>query len=357
MRRLVIVTDAWTPQVNGVVRTLTTCRDLMAARGYEVAMVSPQDYRSIPCPTYPEIRLALTTSGALKRRLAALAPDYVHIATEGPLGLMARQACLKMGWSFTTGFHTRFPEYLAERFPVPLSWTYALLRRFHNAGAHTLAPTRSIVDDLATRGFTRLKLWTRGVDRALFHPRPEVAKDLPRPVFLCVGRVAAEKNLPAFLELDLPGTKLVVGDGPALAEMKARFPDAVFLGRREGEALARAYNSADVFVFPSRTDTFGLVLLEAIASGLPVAAFPAPGSSDVVGATGAGVLSEDLRAACLDALAMPAFDPGTVLRDFTWEACADIFERSLTRIDGRDNVVAARQPQRAASGGWTSAPS
>ncbi len=239
MKKIVIVTDAWHPQVNGVVRTLTKCRDLMIERGYDVTVISPLDYRSIPCPTYPEIRLALIAPGALRRRLRSLQPDYVHIATEGPLGFMARRACLKMSWSFTTSFHTRFPEYLQERFPIPPSWTYAFLRRFHNAAQHTLVPTQSILDDLKARGFTRLDLWTRGVDRTLFYPRTEVVRDLPRPIFICVGRVATEKNLPAFLELDLPGTKLIVGDGPSLNELQTRFPEAVFVGKREGEALAK----------------------------------------------------------------------------------------------------------------------
>lgn len=354
MKKIVIVTDAWHPQVNGVVRTLTKCCELMTERGYEVVVISPLDYRSVPCPTYPEIRLALTTPASIRQRLILLQPDYIHIATEGPLGVMARRACLKMQWSFTTSFHTRFPEYLAERFPVPTSWSYAFLRRFHNAAKHTLVPTQSILDDLKGRGFTGLDLWTRGVDRRLFHPRSEVPKELPRPVFICVGRVASEKNLPAFLELDLPGTKMIVGDGPALNELKARFPDTVFVGKKEGKELACAYASADVFVFPSRTDTFGLVLLEAIASGLPVAAFPVPGSSDVVGATGAGVLSEDLRAACMAVLDMPPFDPETVLKPFTWKACADIFETALTSASNMptdDLAYAEDQPQTAASGG------
>jgi glycosyltransferase involved in cell wall biosynthesis len=210
MKKIVIVTDAWHPQVNGVVRTLTKCRDLMIERGYDVTVISPLDYRSVPCPTYPEIRLALTTPGALRRRLKVMRPDYVHIATEGPLGFMARRACLKMGWSFTTSFHTRFPEYLAERFPVPPQWTYAFLRRFHNAAQHTLVPTQSIVDDLKGRGFT----------------------------------------------LDLPGTKLIVGDGPSLNDLRARSPEVVFVGKQEGETLANTYAAADVFVFPSRTDTY-----------------------------------------------------------------------------------------------------
>jgi glycosyltransferase involved in cell wall biosynthesis len=282
-----------------------------------------------------------------------LQPDYVHIATEGPLGFMARRACLKMGWSFTTSFHTRFPEYLQDRFPIPPKWTYAFLRRFHNAASHTLVPTQSILDDLHGRGFTGLELWTRGVDRTLFHPRDDVKRDLPQPVFICVGRVATEKNLPAFLELKLPGTKLIVGDGPALDDLKTRFPEAVFIGKKEGKDLARVYASADVFVFPSRTDTFGLVLLEAISSGLPVAAFPVPGSSDVVGATGAGVLSEDLHEACIAALEMPAFDPAEVLKPFTWEACADIFENVLssTKSVAQPFSRTENQPQTVASGG------
>ena len=325
----------------------------MTERGYDVTVISPLDYRSVPCPTYPEIRLALTTPGAVGRRLAAMKPDYVHIATEGPLGFMARRACLKRGWPFTTSFHTRFPEYLEERFPIPPRWTYAFLRRFHNSAQHTLVPTQSILDDLNDRGFTRLDLWTRGVDRKLFHPRPEVVKDLPRPVFICVGRVATEKNLPAFLNLDLPGTKLIVGDGPSLNDLRAQFPEAVFVGKREGEALANTYAAADVFVFPSRTDTFGLVLLEAIASGLPVAAYPVPGSRDVVGATGAGVLSENLREACMAALEMEPFDPAQVLRQFTWDACADIFENALAPINGpmNESYLGAAQPQTVASGG------
>ncbi|NKB83716.1 glycosyltransferase family 4 protein [Brucella grignonensis] len=353
MKKLVIVTDAWHPQVNGVVRTLAKCCELMTERGYEVIVISPQDYRSVPCPTYPEIRLALTTPPAFRRKLARLNPDYVHIATEGPLGFMARRACIKMGWSFTTSFHTRFPEYLRDRFPIPPKWTYAFLRRFHNAASHTLVPTQSILDDLQGRGFTGLELWTRGVDRTLFHPRDDVVRELPQPVFICVGRVATEKNLPAFLELDLPGTKLIVGDGPALDDLKSRFPKAVFVGKKEGKDLARIYASADIFVFPSRTDTFGLVLLEAISSGLPVAAFPVPGSADVIGATRAGILSDDLHQACLQALEMPTFDPAEVLKPFTWKACADILENVLSStksvaqpINKLDN-----QPQTVASGG------
>jgi len=333
-KRLVIVSDAWHPQVNGVVRTLTKLREQMEARGFEVTIISPADYRSAPCPTYPEIRLALTHPSAIRARIEALQPAFVHIATEGPLGIMARRACLKNNWRFTTSFHTRFPEYLRERLPIPLSWSYGYLRRFHNAAEHCLVPTESIHDELVERGFATLKVWTRGVDRVLFRPQPDVDLKLPRPVFLCVGRVAPEKNLGAFLSLDLPGTKLIVGDGPDLDELKRRYPEAVFAGRQEGETLARFYAGSDVFVFPSRTDTFGLVLLEAIACGLPVAGYPVPGPKDVIGASGAGVLSDNLQKAALGALAMGRVDPDIRLKGFSWEACADIFESVLTTIGG-----------------------
>jgi glycosyltransferase involved in cell wall biosynthesis len=332
VKRLVIVSDAWHPQINGVVRTLTKVREQMEARGFEVTIISPADYRSVPCPTYPEIRLALTLPSAVKARIEAIQPAYVHIATEGPLGMMARRTCIKNNWRFTTSFHTRFPEYLRKRLPVPLSWSYGWLRRFHNAAESCLVPTQSIHDELVARGFETLKVWTRGVDRELFHPQPDVDLHLPKPVFICVGRVAVEKNLEAFLSLDLPGTKLIVGDGPDLETLKRKYPKAVFTGKHEGEALARLYAGADVFVFPSRTDTFGLVLLEAIASGLPVAAYPVPGSKDVIDATGAGVLSEDLGEASLAALAMGRVDPEKTLQGFSWKACADIFESILTRI-------------------------
>lgn len=341
-KRLVIVSDAWHPQVNGVVRTLTKLREQMEARGFEVTIISPADYRSTPCPTYPEIRLALTYPLAVKTRIEALQPAYIHIATEGPLGIMARRACLKNNWRFTTSFHTRFPEYLRERLPVPLGWSYGFLRRFHNAAEHCLVPTQSIHDELVTRGFNTLKVWTRGVDRELFRPQPEVDLNLPKPIFLCVGRVAPEKNLEAFLSLDLPGTKLVVGDGPDLGDLKRKYPGVVFAGKKEGEELARFYAGSDVFVFPSRTDTFGLVLLEAIACGLPVAGYPVPGPKDVVGASGAGVLSQDLKEAALDALKMGRVDPDVRLEGFSWEACADIFESVLTIIVGSRELAADR---------------
>lgn len=331
-RNIVIVTDAWLPQVNGVVRTLQHLVTELRARGRRVDLVTPADYRSMPCPTYPEIRLALARPAAIKARIEALQPAFVHIATEGPLGIMARAACLSHGWSFTTGFHTRFPEYLRERLPVPLRLSYAWLKWFHNAASHCLVPTASMEGELRRRGFANLRVWTRGVDRSLFRPQPEADLGLPRPVFGYVGRLAVEKNVDAFLALDLPGSKLVVGDGPARADLERRFPDAYFVGTKLGEDLAYHYAAADAFVFPSRTDTFGLVLLEAIACGLPVAAFPVPGPLDVIGATRAGVLDDDLRRAALAALALGRIDPDAALSEFTWESCADIFEEILTPI-------------------------
>ncbi len=333
MKRIVIVTDAWHPQVNGVVRTLTQVCDGLRQRGHDVSVISPQDYRNFPCPTYPEIRLAFTGKRALTKRLAAFQPTNIHIATEGPLGIQARRICVAKGWKFTTSFHTRFPEYVRERAPVPLGLTYGFLKWFHNAAEKCLVPTASIETVLTEQGFTNTRIWTRGVNRDLFYPRPEVDLGLPKPVFICVGRVAPEKNLEAFLSLELPGTKLIVGDGPDLERLKKRFPEAEFAGKQVGEPLAKSFAGADVFVFPSRTDTFGLVLLEAIASGLPVAAFPVPGPLDVIGASGAGILSEDLADAAMKALAMGTLEPAKYLGGFTWEACVDIFEVALAPID------------------------
>jgi glycosyltransferase involved in cell wall biosynthesis len=347
MGHLVIVSDAGHPQVNGVVRTLGKVMDGMRQRGHRVTMISPQDYRTLPCPTYPEIRLALTTRRRLARRIAELQPAYIHIATEGPLGIAARRACLKHGWPFTTSFHTRFPEYLRERLPVPLSLTYRFLRRFHGSAQTCLVPTPSIRDELAKWGIVNTKVWTRGVDRTLFFPRPKLVSENRGPVFICVGRVAPEKNLEAFLDLDLPGTKLIVGDGPDLLRLSQKYPDAVFAGKKVGVELAEIYAQADVFVFPSRTDTFGLVLLEAIASGLPVAAFPVPGPMDVIGQTGAGVMSHDLLAAALGALAIGRVDPDQYLRDFTWEKCVEMFESILVELQHF-------QPQGVASGALAS---
>jgi glycosyltransferase involved in cell wall biosynthesis len=340
--RILIVTDAWMPQVNGVVRTLATTRDELQRLGHEVEVIGPERFRTVPLPTYPEIRVALRPGGRIERMIDAVRADAIHIATEGPLGLAARNHCVRRGLPFTTAYHTRFPEYVRDRAPVPLAMTYRLLRWFHGPARAVMVATPSIQADLEARGFTNARRWSRGVDTRLFRPGPKDAWDLPRPVSLYVGRVAVEKNIEAFLSLELPGSKVVVGDGPALADLKRRYPAVHFAGPRHGEALARAYAGADVFVFPSRTDTFGLVLLEALASGVPVAAFPVPGPLDVIGADGPGVLDEDLRAAVLQALMIPAEACRRHAEGFSWAASAQQFLANLERLpDLREGQRAA----------------
>jgi glycosyltransferase involved in cell wall biosynthesis len=328
--KIALVSDAWAPQINGVVRTLTALIGELTRRGHVVSAITPDLFRTLPCPTYPEIRLALRPGRRIAALVEASAPDAIHITTEGPLGMAARRYCLNRGYGFTTAFHTRFPEYVAARFRVPTSLSYALMRRFHAPSKGVMVATDTVRRELAARGFGNLRRWSRGVDAALYDPakRGDFA-DLARPIFLTVGRVAVEKNFAAFLALDLPGSKVVIGDGPMLAELQRRHPQAHFLGQREGPELARLYASADVFVFPSRTDTFGLVLLEAMASGLPVAAYPVPGPLDVVGASGAGVLDEDLGRAALRALDIPRAHCRAHALRFTWSASADQFVENL----------------------------
>ena len=326
---ILIVTDAWYPQVNGVVRTIGTVRAELEAMGQTVEVIGPDRFRTIPMPTYPEIRLALGAGRRLGRMIEALNPDCIHIATEGPLGFAARRWCLKRGVPFTTAYHTRFPEYVRDRAPVPLALSYAVVRRFHRPSAAVMVATPSIERDLAGRGFTNIRRWTRGVDTELFRPRDKGFLDLPRPIALSVGRVAVEKNLEEFLKLDLPGSKLVVGDGPAKAELMRKYPDVVWAGARHGEDLARYYAAADVFVFPSRTDTFGLVLLEAMASGVPVAAYPVPGPLDVVEGSGAGCLDEDLKRAVEGALAIPPERCREYALNFSWRRSAEQFLSNL----------------------------
>jgi glycosyltransferase involved in cell wall biosynthesis len=332
--KILVATDAWHPQVNGVVRTLGHVAREAHALGARLEFLTPGEFWTLPMPSYPEIRLALPGPGDVERRLARARPDAIHIATEGPLGHAVRRVCMRRSLPFTTSLHTRFPDYLAERLPMPERWTcdvtWGWLRRFHSAGAAVLAATPTLGAELATRGFKNVKLWPRGVDSNIFRPRACGALDLPRPIFLTVGRVAVEKNLDAFLKLDLPGTKLVVGDGPARTQLAKAYPDAVFLGACGGEALAEIYAAADVFVFPSRTDTFGLVLLEALASGVPVAGFPAAAPRDVIGDAPVGVLDEDLRRACLEALECSRADCRDFALGMTWEASARIF---LTHVE------------------------
>jgi glycosyltransferase involved in cell wall biosynthesis len=322
MKRILIATDAWRPQVNGVVRTLQALAASTRKFDTEIAFLTPEGFRSFPLPSYPTIRCAVPTSREIARRIERAAPDSLHIATEGPIGHLVRRYCLDRGLSFTTSYMTRFPEYVSARLPIPQSWSYALLRRFHAAAAVTMVSTPSLMEELGDRGFKHLGMWTRGVDTELFRPERAVAIDLPRPIFASVGRVAVEKNLAAFLALDLPGSKIVIGDGPQAAELKHRFPDAHFLGLLEGETLAAYLAAADVFVFPSRTDTFGVVQLEALASGVPVAAYPVTGPADVIGSNPVGVLDEDLKFACLKALTISRATCRAFALTRSWESSA-----------------------------------
>jgi glycosyltransferase involved in cell wall biosynthesis len=324
---VLVASDAWHPQVNGVVRSFEAVAREALDLGAELQFLSPQRFRTLAMPGYPEIRLALASPRAVSRAIDEAGAKHLHIATEGPIGLMARRHALKKGMAFTTSYHTRFPEYLSARLPVPERLSYALLRRFHNAGAGCMVSTPSLAQDLEARGFTNLMRWGRGVDLTLFRPGRAFRFDLPGPILLYVGRVAVEKNIEAFLTLDVPGTKVVVGDGPARASLQARFPQAHFLGTRTGEDLADCYAAADVFVFPSRTDTFGIVLLEAMASGLPVAAFPVMGPVDVVGP--AGALNDDLAAAVRRALAVPRAVALARAQGFSWRESARQFLANL----------------------------
>jgi glycosyltransferase involved in cell wall biosynthesis len=302
--RIAIVTDAWLPQVNGVVTTLGRTRDELSRAGHRVKMLTPADQRTIPCPTYPEIRLAVLPYRRIRRTLDAFRPHCVHIATEGPLGFAARRYCRRRGLAFTTSYHTRFPQYVRERAPIPVAWMYAWLRRFHRSAAATLVPTPAVRDELAGRGFPNLRLWSRGVDVETFRPQPRADQPERRPILLYMGRVAVEKNVEAFLQLRLPGTKYVVGDGPDLPRLRSEYPEVVFTGYRFGAELAAHLAAADVFVFPSRTDTFGLVMLEAMACGTPVAAYPVTGPRDVIAHGRTGILHEDLAVAVRGALAL-----------------------------------------------------
>jgi glycosyltransferase involved in cell wall biosynthesis len=327
--RIMLVTDAWEPQVNGVVRTLKTTARELQAMGHRVDFVTPLEFSTLPCPTYPDIRLSLFAKRGVARRIAEVDPDVLHIATEGPLGTAARRFALEHALPFTTAYHTRFPEYVHARFRIPLHWSYAYLRSFHAPSQAVMVPTEVVKRDLDAHGFGRVVLWSRGVDLDIFRPQPSTRLKSQPPIFLYVGRVAVEKNVEAFLGLDLPGSKWVVGTGPALARIRQRFPEVNYLGVLERSELAEVYAAADVFVFPSKTDTFGLVLLEAMACGLPVAAYPVTGPLDVIGQSSAGALHEDLRTACLRALELKREDATAHARRFTWRAATEQFLGNL----------------------------
>lgn len=336
--KVMIVTDAWHPQVNGVVRTLTTTRRELEAMGHEVDILSPLEFATLPCPTYPDIRLSILPGRTVARRIREFAPHALHIATEGPLGLAARRFAVRQRMPFTTAYHTRFPEYVAARFGLPLAATYRFLRWFHAPSAAVMAPTPKVKSDLEAWGFKNVVLWSRGVDLEVFRPQKAERLKSEPPIFLYVGRVAVEKNIEAFLELDLPGSKWVVGDGPALAGLRAKFPEVNYLGVLEQQELAEVYASADVFVFPSKTDTFGLVLLEAMACGLPVAAYPVTGPIDVLGDSNAGVMHEDLKQACLAALKIDRAAARAHAEKFSWRAATEQFMNHL-RVSGQAAVV------------------
>ena len=329
--RVLIATDAWAPQVNGVVRTLTSLEKSARLVGMEIVFLSPEGFSTFPVPSYPGLNLALPDSQEIARRIEAARPDAIHVATEGPIGHAVRGYCIKRGLPFTTSFTTKFPEYIAARFFVPAAWSYWVLRRFHAAGRVTMASTNSLVRELRGRGFRKLGIWSRGVDTELFTPANAAQLDLPRPIFMNVGRVAVEKNLEAFLSLDLPGSKVVIGAGPQLEELKAKYPQAHFLGERHGSDLAAHIAAADVFVFPSLTDTYGVVQLEALACGVPVAAFPVTGPRDVIGNHDVGVLDEDLRVACLAALNVSREACRNFALARSWEASARQFARNVSR--------------------------
>jgi glycosyltransferase involved in cell wall biosynthesis len=367
-QRIMLVTDAWEPQVNGVVRTLSSTMRELQAMGCEIEVVSPADYpNTVPLITYSEIRLALGAREDVEDRFLAFAPDAVHIATEGTLGWDARHVCLKHKFPFTTSYHTQFPEYVTARFAwIPLWAGYRYMHAFHDKSGRVMVATPTMMELLDIHGFRNTAIWSRGVDVEMFHPSKRgvdggVYKDLPKPVFAYVGRVSVEKNIEAFLKLDLPGSKVIVGGGPALDELKQKYPGAVFTGPKFGEELARHYADADVFVFPSFTDTFGLVILEAAAAGTPVAAFVAPGPKDILPGTGAGIVNTDLKTACLEALQLKREDARALAERYSWRACAEEFRKNLeplpkpekkrfwTRLaEARKRARKRREAQRAA---------
>lgn len=339
MKRLLIVTDAWYPQINGVVRSLEQTAKALEPMGISVRFITPKDFKTLPMPGYSEISLALAGKRSVAKAMLANSFDSLHLATEGPLGWAARAVAIEKGWQFTTSLHTKFPEYLYERTRMPVRWSYAVLRRFHNAAAATLVTTQSQKEELDRWGIRNTHVWLRGVDTKLFAPTGpkarSVSDDWPRPLWLYVGRLAVEKNIDAFLNLDLPGTKVVVGSGPERQRLEGKHTTAKFLGAQQGEDLAAIYRSCDCFVFPSLTDTFGLVVVEALASGLPVAAYPVTGPKDIIDNPNAGVLDSDLKTACLEAVQRDREDARKLALEFTWEACTLRFRDALVTLDGQ----------------------
>ena len=335
--KILIVTDAWYPQVNGVVRTLDETSKQIKKLGHEVKLITPEGFLTIPCPTYPEIKLSLFPGAKVSSMIRDFNPDCLHISTEGPLGLAARGYASRNGLAFTSAYHTRFPEYVYARTKLPLKITYSFLRWFHNRSELVMVPTEEVKKDLIKHKIGKPKIWSRGVDLDIFKPKKGRRKN-KNPILLNVGRVAVEKNLEEFLKIDLPYEKWVVGDGPAFKELKKKYPKVIFHGAKSKEELEYYYNKADVFVFPSKTDTFGLVLLEAMACGLPVAAFPVSGPLDVIGNSNAGILNSNLKEACKKALLIPRKVPREYAKKFSWESTSKTFESYLVSIRDKDTT-------------------
>ena len=341
--RILIATDAWHPQVNGVVRTLTSLAKSAAELGAEIEFLTPEGFPSMAVPTYPSLRMAWPNRREIARRVEAAAPDAIHVATEGPVGWAVRAYCLRHKLAFTTSYTTRFPEYIAVRSIIPEWFSYAVLRHFHSAAAITMVATASLKQELGARGFKRLGFWTRGVDTDLFRPDEPAELDLPRPIFMTVGRVAVEKNLEAFLALDLPGTKVVIGEGPQRQVLERSYPKVSFLGEKKGRELSAHFAAADVFVFPSLTDTFGVVQLEALACGTPVAAFPVMGPLDVIADHPVGALDTDLRSACIRALGMSRETCRSFALERSWENSARQFIGNLSALQPSRSPRPARR--------------
>ncbi len=335
--KIAIVTDAWSPQINGVVTTLEKVGNELIQLGNDVLYITPEDFMTFPCPSYPSIRLAVFPNKKVAAILTEFVPDAIHIATEGPLGHAARKYCIKKKLKFTTSYHTQFPEYVRLRAPVPISLTYAYLKRFHDKAERTMVPTPSQRQRLINRDFSNVVVWSRGVDTELFQPRAKDFINDPRPISMYMGRVAVEKNIEAFLEIDLPGTKYVIGDGPDLKELKNKYPNVKFTGFKRGVELATYLAAADVFVFPSLTDTYGLVMLESMACGVPVAAFPVTGPVDVVIQGKTGVLDENLEKAIKGALKLKPLDCINYARNNSWRSCAEMFFNHLEPNSGHPN--------------------
>ena len=339
--RIVIATDAWAPQVNGVVTTLGHTRDELLLQGHEVLMITPEGRRTVPCPTYPEIRITLFAARDIRRELDDFRPDCIHIATEGPIGFMVRSYCLKRKLRFTTAYHTQFPEYVRARVPIPMALTTRLIRWFHRPATRTLVPTTSMRRVLEERGFENVVLWTRGVQTEVFNADDPISYELPKPIWVYTGRVAVEKNIEAFLDLELPGSKVIIGDGPDRERLAAKYPDCQFPGYKFGRDLARHIAGADVFVFPSKTDTFGIVMLEAMACGLPIAAFPVTGPVDVVQHGVTGILSNDLGHACELAIKLDPEDCRRYAESRSWRSSTEQFASHLAK---QDSAITAAVP-------------